>query len=41
MLMDEAKTKGKIHISLEATAVGRFVYEKLGFLSADAEMYLP
>ena len=39
-IISEAKTKGVDRISLKATDMGRFVYEKLGFEDLSGEMAL-
>ena len=41
LLIEEAKNKGVKHISLEATDMGRFLYERYGFVSMKDEMELP
>ena len=41
LLIEEAKSKGVRHISLEATYMGRFLYERYGFVSMKDEMELP
>lgn len=41
LLIGEAKKKGVIHISLEATEMGRPLYEKYGFVKMKDEMELP
>ena len=41
MLIGDAKRKGITSISLEATVMGRPLYEKYGFVSMDDEMELP
>ena len=41
LLIEEAKNKGVKHISLEATDMGRFLYERYGFVSMRDEMELP
>lgn len=41
LLVKEMKEKGITHISLEATAAGRPLYEKYGFVSMNDEMELP
>lgn len=39
-LIDEAKNKGCTEISLDATKMGRPLYEKLGFIYSDACMFI-
>lgn len=41
LLVEEAKRKGITSISLEATALGRPLYEKYGFINMNDEMELP
>ena len=41
LLVSEAKSRGVDFISLEATAMGRHLYEKFGFIPMEDEMYLP
>ena len=41
LLMDDAHSRGVEHISLEATAMGRPLYEKFGFVQMENEMELP
>lgn len=41
MLVKEAKDRGITAISLEATAMGRPLYEKYGFVKMEEEMELP
>lgn len=41
LLIEEAKNKGIRHISLEATDMGRLLYERYGFVNMKAEMELP
>ncbi|MCI8950653.1 MAG: GNAT family N-acetyltransferase [Lachnospiraceae bacterium] len=41
LLIEEAKNKGVTHISLEATEMGRPLYERYGFVSMKDEMELP
>lgn len=41
LLIEEAKKKGVKHISLEATDMGRLLYERYGFVSMKDEMELP
>lgn len=41
LLIQDAKKKGVFHISLEATDMGRMLYEKYGFVSMGNEMELP
>lgn len=41
MLIKESKNRGIIAISLEATDMGRPLYEKYGFVKMDNEMELP
>ena len=41
LLVEEAKRKGITSISLEATALGRPLYEKDGFINMNDEMELP
>lgn len=41
MLVKEAKDRGITAISLEATAMGRPLYEKYGFIKMEEEMELP
>ena len=41
LLVDEARSRGISLIALEATAAGRPLYEKFGFVSAECEMELP
>lgn len=41
LLVGEAKKKGVGHISLEATAMGRPLYERYGFVEMEDEMMLP
>ena len=41
MLINAAKCKGITSISLEATAMGRPLYEKYGFVKMNDEMELP
>ena len=38
MLMDEAREKGVTHISLDATDMGRLLYESLGYHESDEYM---
>lgn len=40
LLVSEAKEKGILHISLEATNMGRPLYEKYGFVKMNNEMEL-
>lgn len=40
LLTEEAKNKGITHISLEATDMGRHLYERYGFVSMKDEMEL-
>lgn len=41
MLVNEAKSRGITSISLEATVMGRPLYEKYGFIQMNDEMELP
>ena len=41
LLVAEAKKRGVGHISLEATEMGRPLYEKFGFVQMRGEMELP
>ncbi len=41
LLVQEARSRGIISISLETTDMGRPLYEKYGFLKDEKEMYLP
>lgn len=41
MLIKDAKRMGITDISLEATDMGRPLYEKYGFIKMDNEMELP
>ena len=41
MLIKDNKSKGISSISLEATAMGRPLYEKYGFVKMNDEMELP
>ena len=41
LLISDAKCKGITSISLEATAMGRPLYEKYGFVKMNDEMELP
>ena len=41
LLIEEAKKKGVKHISLEATDMGRLLYESYGFVHMKDEMELP
>ena len=41
LLIEEAKRKGITAISLEATDMGRPLYEKYGFVKINDEMELP
>lgn len=41
LLVAEAKGRGVSQIALEATAMGRELYEKYGFVAAESEMELP
>ncbi len=41
ILVKAARDRGIMHIGLEATAMGRPLYEKYGFVSMEAEMELP
>jgi ribosomal protein S18 acetylase RimI-like enzyme len=41
LLIEEAKRKGITAISLEATDMGRPLYEKYGFVKMNDEMELP
>ena len=41
MLINDTKCKGVTSISLEATAMGRPLYEKYGFVKMNDEMELP
>lgn len=41
LLVKEAKKKGIFAISLEATELGRPLYEKYGFIKMKTEMELP
>lgn len=41
LLIEEAKKKGVKHISLEATDMGRALYERYGFVKRNDEMELP
>lgn len=40
LLAEEAKKQGILQISLEATDMGRALYEKFGFVDAKGEMTL-
>ncbi|MBQ8966121.1 GNAT family N-acetyltransferase [Ruminococcus sp.] len=41
LLVKDAKERGVTHITLEATAAGRPLYEKYGFVPMEHEMILP
>jgi ribosomal protein S18 acetylase RimI-like enzyme len=41
LLVADAKARGVEHITLEATDMGRPLYERYGFIAAGAEMLLP
>jgi len=41
MLFSDVKSRGITAISLEATAMGRPLYEKYGFIEMENEMELP
>lgn len=41
LLIEEAKKKGVKHISLEATDMGRLLYERYAFVGMKDEMELP
>jgi Predicted acetyltransferase involved in intracellular survival and related acetyltransferases len=41
LLVEEAKRRGIQHISLEATEMGRPLYQKYGFINMQDEMILP
>lgn len=41
LLIEEAKKKGVKHISLEATNMGKPLYERYGFVKMNEEMELP
>ena len=41
LLVKAARDRGIMHIGLEATAMGRPLYEKYGFVSMEVEMELP
>ncbi len=41
LLVRDAQARGVAHIALEATAMGRPLYEKYGFQTAEGEMILP
>lgn len=41
LLIEDAKSRGITAISLEATDMGRFLYEKYGFVKMKDEMELP
>ncbi len=41
LLVTDARERGVTHIGLEATAMGRPLYEKYGFQAAEGEMLLP
>ena len=41
LLIEDAHNRGIKHISLEATAMGRPLYEKFGFVQMENEMELP
>ena len=41
LLIEEVKKKGVSHISLEATNMGRPLYERYGFVKMNDEMELP
>ncbi|MCM1112761.1 MAG: GNAT family N-acetyltransferase [Muribaculum sp.] len=40
LLVEEARERGIAQIALEATAMGRPLYEKFGFVAAEDEMIL-
>ncbi|MBR0091781.1 MAG: GNAT family N-acetyltransferase [Lachnospiraceae bacterium] len=40
LLTEDARSRGIMHISLEATAMGRPLYEKYGFIQMENEMVL-
>lgn len=40
LLVEEARERGIVQIALEATAMGRPLYEKFGFVAAEDEMIL-
>lgn len=41
ILVDACKKRGTTHITLEATEMGRALYEKYGFVAMQEEMKLP
>ena len=41
LLVNDARDRGITHISLEATDMGRPLYEKYGFVAMKDEMELP
>ena len=41
LLVNEARSRGVVFITLEATNMGRPLYEKYGFIAMDDEMILP
>ena len=41
LLVKDARRRGVTHITLEATAAGRPLYEKYGFVPMEHEMILP
>jgi ribosomal protein S18 acetylase RimI-like enzyme len=41
LIVNEARSRGVVFITLEATKMGRPLYEKYGFITMDDEMILP